>query len=297
MTSPILVYGRQDTMTGKRFAAALLAAGLLAWAAPAQAGDTLRLGMPGGAKAKTLTLKATPEDLEADTVAVARGGFARGGVARGGFHGGFHHGGSHHAGSHHGFHHGSFHHGSHHFHHGFHSGFRGFHGGWGRGWGWGGGYYPGSFYGLGLGYPYSSYAYSSYPYYSYPLYGYPYSYGSPYGGYPLGTSELSTGPAAYGPSTYPDEYGGPADDPPMPPAGGESTYPYDGGPREPIPLPKEESGTPSANPRKGTPPKERVISFPVPEGKWVYPAYGEAPRRAAPKEYRDVLSLLVEAAR
>jgi hypothetical protein len=37
--------------------------------------------------------------------------------------------------------------------------------------------------------------------------------------------------------------------------------------------------------------------LPLPEGKWVYPAYGEAPRRAAPKEDRDVLSLLVEAAR
>lgn len=296
-------------MNGTRFAAALLAAGLLAWPAPAQAGDTLRLGMPGGAEAKALTLKATPADLKADTVAVARGGFARGGF-RGGFHhAGFHHGrfhhGFHHARFHHaGFHHARFHHRFHHFHHGFHRGF-----GFAAFRPWYGRYYPWSFYGLGLGYPYYSYAYYSYPYYpysypiysysyplssySYPPYGYPCSYSGTDGGYLTGTAVLSTGSAAYGPSTYGDL---PADGPPMPPAG-ESTYPDDGGPGESIPLPRGESATPPTPPRSTAPAREHVTSSPAPGGKWVYPAYGESPRRQAPKEGRSILTALIEAAR
>src|SRR5438067_1776443 len=39
VTSRTLVYWRQETMTGKPIAAALLAAGLVAWSAPAKAGD------------------------------------------------------------------------------------------------------------------------------------------------------------------------------------------------------------------------------------------------------------------
>src|SRR5947209_4057857 len=128
------------------FTGALLAAGLLAWTAPAHAGDTFRLDMSGNTTAPTLTLKG--DDTGADTIAVrGRGG-----------HGG-HHGGGHHAGHHHGGHHHAGHHHAGHHHRGYH------HGGY-RGYGYG---YRGYGYGGYRGYGYRGYGYGSFyrPYYGY----------------------------------------------------------------------------------------------------------------------------------
>ncbi len=164
--------------------------------------------------------------------------------------------------------------------------------GWGgygyRGYGWGGygygGFYRPYYAGLGFGYPYSygynyysapfAYNYPSYYYsapllYSYPSYSY---YSAPY--YcPIG-STFSTLPAvtlSIRPSRTTLE-------------GGE-TFPYDGDPRSPVPMPKAESDPtdmPRIRPSPAVRGSARVVSLPGPEattGKWAYPAYGEMPRR------------------
>src|SRR4051794_6375357 len=65
----------------------------------------------------------------------------------------------------------------------------------------------------------------------------------------------------------------------------DGTYPYDGGPKAPIPMPKEDAAAPRLLPLRITSPAtERFVSLqlssPVAtKGKWVYPAYGEQPRR------------------
>jgi hypothetical protein len=64
----------------------------------------------------------------------------------------------------------------------------------------------------------------------------------------------------------------------MPPADG---YPYNGGPSAPVPMPRADDTL--ELPRIPTPISVREVSFlpaDTPKtGKWVYPAYGEAPRR------------------
>jgi hypothetical protein len=59
--------------------------------------------------------------------------------------------------------------------------------------------------------------------------------------------------------------------PPAPvPAEDGPTYPYDGGPRDPVPMPGPDEG-----------PTATSAWLPPEAGrKWTYPAYGEAPRRA-----------------
>lgn len=170
--------------------------------------------------------------------------------------------------------------------HGYRYGYRGYYGGYGYGYrgGWGGyygGYYSGyrGYYG---GYSsfsyyrpayYSSYYYAR-PYYSsfyYPAY-YPtyYSYGpSIYLG--IGGDVLSDAPtitlgSGFAPSV-----------PPMgqPAKPGNGTFPYDGGPSNPVPLPKgEPQMIPPANPSSATdlPISLKPKAAPTP---YKYKAYGE----------------------
>jgi hypothetical protein len=80
----------------------------------------------------------------------------------------------------------------------------------------------------------------------------------------------------------------------------DGTFPYDGGPRRPIPMPGsgvepgESVPAPNLDPpasHKPTPnspdrlkASERYVSLPAKKkGKWQYPAYGEKPRRAGGK--------------
>jgi hypothetical protein len=83
---------------------------------------------------------------------------------------------------------------------------------------------------------------------------------------------------------------GPTAPPVMPGAsndlGPNGTYPYDGGPMAPVPMPRPDESPARALPPRITSPgaTERVVSLqlssPVAnKGKWIYPAYGEEPRR------------------
>ena len=214
------------------------------------------------------------------------------------FHGSSFHGSSFHANNfHNGFHnnfHNNFHNGFHNsFHNGFHNNFHngfwwGNRGWWGRGWwgnrgwwgwgwgnrgwwGWGWPYWGG--WGGGYGYSpyYNNWWYSSdWPYYDY------YPSTAYYGGQAdCPSATLVTPPVSLDVQT-PSLRTPPAgfETPPMPrpqrvPADG--TFPYDGGPRNPPPMPKSGpifNDAPATLPLTG-----RVVSLPKP--KYVYPAYGE----------------------
>jgi hypothetical protein len=86
------------------------------------------------------------------------------------------------------------------------------------------------------------------------------------------------------------------------PGSGNGTYPYNGGPKTPVPMPGAGSKTPERAPIPEDDPQasrtprmiphnslratERFVSLPVEQkktGKWVYPAYGEMPRRTGSK--------------
>ncbi|MGL4549822.1 MAG: hypothetical protein ACRC33_01435 [Gemmataceae bacterium] len=258
-----------------------MAAGLLALAAgiPAAraADDDLRLTLPATPDAATRTLGAVADDLETETVEAGYRGY-RGGW--GGYRGGYGGWGGGYRG-------------------GYYAGYRG----WGGYGGWGGyraGYYGGyrGFYGGYYGPRYSggyySYApsyYSSYPSF-YSSYSYPvvssYYYYSPCAmvtaapattmEYRIAPSTPAPAPAAPAPSApvLPAPKG---TVPPMPNADG--TFPYNGGPTLPVPMPEggEEA---SVLPRVPTPIIDRVVSLKAEPatGKFVYPAYGETPRRA-----------------
>jgi hypothetical protein len=272
-------------MHGKWFAAGVLAtAGLLAFALPVRAGDTHRLSIPRGA-VETPTLNLVGDGKGADNVDVHRGGsrdFDRGFHGSRNFDRGFH--GSRNFDR--GFH------GSRNFDRGFHGsrdfdrgfgGFRGYYGGYR-------GYYGGYGYSRGYYGGYGGYGYGGYGGYSPSYYG---SYYQPY--------YYST------PSVY--YYSAPSYsiDPYLCPSGGASarvlslsitvapttrrriveivaaptsvqpddqTFPYDGGPRTPAPMPKAEpmpDAQPSAAPVDG-----HSVSLPAKvASKLVYPAYGE----------------------
>jgi hypothetical protein len=85
----------------------------------------------------------------------------------------------------------------------------------------------------------------------------------------------------------PSPYMPPADAPAMPPA--DTTYPYDGGPALPVPMPKVQP-----NPTQVPPPVPadgRVVSLPKKSsGKWAYPAYGEQAKRTSFAEDRTLLT-------
>jgi hypothetical protein len=276
-----------------------LMAGLLALAfciPAAQAADDdirLKLSASPDDDGEVRTLGGTNSDLDADTLEMRYYGGYRGGY--GGYRGGY--GGW---GGYRGYvgYRGGY---------GGWGGYRGGYGGWGgyRGWGYGGyrgwggyyagyrgwggyrgfygGYYPsyGGYYG---GY-YPSYAsYYSYPVYSYPVYSTYYYYPcATVAAAPTTTLDYSIVPSTPTPAdptqTTPSPSLKTTPAPPMPRVDG--TYPYDGGPAAPVPMPKggDEAMT---LPRVPTPILDRVVSLkdePT-TGKYVYPAYGELPRRS-----------------
>ena len=64
-----------------------------------------------------------------------------------------------------------------------------------------------------------------------------------------------------------------------------STYPYDGGPNNPVPMPR---GGPDANPAPRLVPPDTVEVSTTPARKHTYPAYGETPARTLFAEDRPV---------
>jgi hypothetical protein len=238
--------------------------------------------------------------------AAGHGGGGHGGGHGGGGHGGGHGGGGHWAGGHGGggfhsssFHSasawhggsgwhsgstwhngGSWHHGSawhgNNFHHGFHNDFHhGHHHGnnfefaLGLGWPFWGGYYGGwggygGYYGGGY-YPY----YDSYPvYYDQPYYDYSYvpTYTVPR------TYQIITQP---GSMPYADDGSGGSSRYQRPGTGitpsPDGTYPYDGGPRVPVPMPHPDT----APKGKSVEPDGTTVAQIAARPKYMYPAYGE----------------------
>jgi hypothetical protein len=266
-----------------------LAAGLLALAAciPAAqaADDDLRLKLPATPDddASVRTLGANNDDLDAETLEMRYYGGYRGGY--GGYRGGY--------GGYRGFvgYRGGYGYGGYRgfygYRGGYYGGYRGFYGGY-RGLyaGYGGYGYGGYGYG-GYGGYYPSYysSYYSYPIYSYPVYSYYYSpCATVIASAPTTTLDYRVVPSTPTPAdptltepTTPSLKTTPA--PPMPRVDG--TYPYNGGPGTPVPMPRggDEAMT---LPRVPTPILDRVVSLkdePM-TGKYVYPAYGELPRRS-----------------
>jgi hypothetical protein len=249
-------------MQGKWLTAGVLAAvaALLAFTLPARAGDAHKLNLTrGSAEAPTLNLVGDAQG--ADTLDVAyRGGYGgyRGGY--GGYRGGY---GGYRPGYY------SRNYG------GYGYGYRGYYGGY-RNYGYGyrgyyGGYRPGY-------YSYYPRYYSYYPRYSYGYYGGYYGSGYYGGSYyypsagaaaPVVSLEITRGPAFR--DDAPDAQ--PAPPPPAPAAVEEPTYPYDGGPRNPLPMPKAD---PVPVPDVKTPVDGHSVSLPAKvASKLTYPAYGE----------------------
>jgi hypothetical protein len=257
-------------MHSRKLAVGLSALAALAFVAgTASAGDIVRLSLPGGQSAPTLDLKATPDDLAADTVptrlvrgaarGVARGvGFAahRGyyGGYRGGFYGGYR---------------------------GYYGGYRGYYGGYR---GYYGGYYAPRFYGAYYGPRYYGSYYYTPSYYDYPSYS---GYYAPLVTYPIASAGavVAAQPAVIR-SAAPANYERPlpmpqADDQPQPAPGQPGTYDYDGGPQRRIPMPPAEE-SPVVHPNRHQPAvvEDLVVKLPgKASGKWTYPAYGEKPSR------------------
>lgn len=236
--------------------AGLALCALIASGAVAHAGDTLRLSLPPEFGAATLDLKGRPSDLTADTTP------AWWGARR--WHGGFW------------------------------GGPRVF---WGGprfyGGGWGGPRFYGSYWGgprVFWGGPRFVYG-PTFSYYSAPVY-YPSTFY--YGGYfpcsmnatiTVEQSALPNMPRIIESPDNPRPTPSPAPATPdtlRKPAPG-ATFEYDGGPMNPVPMPSAPP-QPSTNsaPRKPRIVNEMFVSLPSAEkpAKWVYPAYGESPRRA-----------------
>jgi hypothetical protein len=273
-------------MTCRAIPAGLLAAaGLLAPAA--RADDVMRLDLKKPAATPAVNLNFDGKD--ADTLDVGgRGGGFHGG---GGFRGVSFHGGSFHSA---GFHGGSFRAVGFHsvgFRGGFNVGFRTFPVGWNRGWGWGwnrgwgwgwGWNRPWWGWNRGWGWGWGSPGFSVIV--SRPIYSFPSSVilagDSSY--CPIDMSSTWMPPAAsldYGPGTT---NGDPSVAPlpaPRPVAPAPGTYPYDGGPRMPVPMPKTDP-TPTTAPPASVPLEGRSASLQAKPAKLSYLAYGEKPARS-----------------
>jgi hypothetical protein len=155
-------------------------------------------------------------------------------------------------------------------------------------------YYPG-YYGSYY-YPSYSYGYSYYPryygsYYYPGYYGYSYYYPSYYGisyvspiNCPAGNQDVPGIVLTQGGAGTTDAYKPPATPDPMKPAPPDGTYPYDGGPPAPVPMPRVEPA-PAGKVRPQTMPLEgRPVSLPpaaAPKKKYDYLAYGEKPAAEA----------------
>jgi hypothetical protein len=272
-------------MKGMRVATGFMAVALLSWTAAARAGDTVRLSLSPNDSTPTQNLVADGQDT--DTVLVGRGfggGFRAGGFRAGGFAAGGFRAGGFRAG---GFRVGGF--------GGVRAagfrtvGFRGWGGSWGgRGW-WGPGWAGRGWWGWGGYWPWYGYGY--YGGYS-PVY-VDYNYYTPYIDY----SVLSYGTPVVSPGVTVDvapysNYTAPAPTPSAPavPPNGDGTYPYDGGPTNPVPLPRPmPKADPTAVPPAGVPLEGRPVSLTRGTSRWAYPAYGEAPRRTSFGQDRELL--------
>jgi hypothetical protein len=266
------------TMRGRSFAVGIAAiTGLLAWAGLARAGDTVRLNLVDNAPTKSLV----DDGRGADTIRTWHYGW---GGYRGFGYGGW--------GGYRGFGWG---------------GYRGF--GWGglggyRSFGWGGFYRP--YYGFGYGGFYR-------PYYGLGLGGFGLGYGLGYGlgmggfGYGMGYGGWGMGYGGF----FPCAGGGAATvytmnapvatlGTPLPqgalqpqaplPVGNDGTYPYDGGPKEVVPDPKETPAPSIKTPRPSVPLEGRSVSLPKTSPKWSYPAYGETAKRMTPPQEQTYLT-------
>jgi hypothetical protein len=93
--------------------------------------------------------------------------------------------------------------------------------------------------------------------------------------------------ADVGPATTPME---PADGYPQAP-NGDGTYPYDGGPSNPVPTPQPmPKANPMAVPTRTVPMDGIPVALPKTGSKWSYPAYGEKPRRTSTRTEQDLLT-------
>lgn len=283
--------------------AALLTAGL----ANAD-GDTIRLvdrPSTAGAAIERLDLRA---DNNADTV-LTRGGHGGGGHGggfgghSGGYGGGYRgYGGGYGGGyrSYGGGYYGGY---GRSYYGGYGRSYYGGYGGYGLGYygGYGGYYRPYYYGGYGGGYGYGGYYGSGYGYGG-GYYGSGYGYGGGYGGGYCGISASVTLPGQivtlgyqnqqpqyatqpqYAPQQMPRIEDGnilpsPRQQQPTP----GQTFPYDGGPIAPVPMPDT---TPS-----NVTPSERKVSLPAPTKKYTYAAYGEKP--TAPTRFRDDAKTIV----
>jgi len=221
----------------------LLAVGNVSWAQ-----DTVRLGGPSAQL-----------DMQGGTDTELVRGFHGGGY-HGGWHGGYRGYGGYYGG-----------------YRGYYGGYRGYYGGYGYGRGYYGGYGYGGYYRPYYGgyyggyYPYSSVYYQ--PYYSTPYYS---SYYYPCIGQNAATVTLAqanysapqyAAPQSY--STQQQNYGPVPYSEAVPSPGGNSTYPYNGGPSSPIPLPApnpvqpgQKIGDPSNNNRGIVPLDGKLVSLP-----------------------------------
>jgi hypothetical protein len=272
------------TMLSKHLAVGVWTLAVLGLVSSARAEDSVRLGLSGPPTAPTINLKGSDADLNADMLDVGRGGGSRGGAFRGGAFRGSAFRGSAFRGSafrgvgfrgvgfrgvgfrgvairgHRG---------------GFWGGSRGYWGSWG-GWGgsWGStGWYP-SYWGWG-GSPLCYTYYNVSPWYSgFSGWGSPCSGGTVIGSVPtMPPASLSTVPTPAVP--LPAPVPSPSADPTL------GTFPYDGGPVNPVPTPRVEE-TPVRLPHGPSLIEDFVVSLPEKAGKWNYPAYGEKPTRNAP---------------
>jgi hypothetical protein len=152
--------------------------------------------------------------------------------------------------------------------------------GWGApglGWGWGGG-------GLGLGgWGVPAIGWGG----LYPSYGFGLGYGGLFGpcaGATAGTYTLYMPSANLGTPVL----GGPAVAPQQAPA--EQTFPYDGGPVNPVPQTKDAPAPTSNPPQRSVPLEGRSVSLPKATPKWSFPAYGETARRTIRDSDRTYLT-------
>jgi len=264
-------------MYAKRLVIGLLALTAIAFlASSASAADTIRLGQPGAATAPTVNLKATPDDLAADTIEAGYR-YGRGFVGYGRGFGGYGRG------------YGGYGRGyattlpAYRYGYGYrnygYGGWYGYRNGYGyRPYYWGAGYYRPYFW------PRAYYAPSYY--YYYPSYSGYYYYPSTYY-YPIarvvtapsvGLDYQSSSPGYALPSPVPEG----TNPTPVPPPGGNGTYPYDGGPRAPVPMPPaDDTSVQSLRLTKPALVEDLVVTMPgKATGKWNYPAYGETPTRS-----------------
>jgi len=288
------------TMLFRSLAGLMSVAALCAGAQVASASDVIPLKGTPSYKAQTLTLG---NDGNSTTELARHGGF---GGYRGGYHGGF--GG--YRGGYYGGYRGGYYGG---YRGGYYGGYRGgYYGGYGGyyrpyyysnyyrpyygGYGYGGYGYGGYGYG-GIGYGgYSPYYYGS-SYYSYPYYnswcgGSPgvgvvsqYAYTQPYlsSVTPYGSAPIINNYAYNGNGYNGNGYNGNV--PVMPPVqSGDGTYPYNGGPANPVPMPEQQQQQQQLNPAKTAPAAPttlRLVSTPVQQpqpSSFSYPAYGEDTR-------------------